>query len=85
MANEFFGPPDATGHSLEEAIQRIPLPVHEGSLVTKWMVLVEYMNPEGQKMLYWVSPPSVTKWDRSGMMRECQKMDDMRAGYHGEV
>lgn len=59
----------------QERIQRVlqegvepPVP---GSLVTAWILGIEYMTPDGKKYVARLRGPAVSRWLAEGILREC--------------
>ena len=50
--------------ALAEAITRVA----SGPLVTKWVVIAETVNSEGDRELERFTPPDVSSWDVIGML-----------------
>lgn len=58
---------------LNNAIQEHSGPMEagaEGSFVTKWLVVAEFMDPNGEKWLALRNSEGMTTWDRNGMLHD---------------
>lgn len=72
VAEDAVSDPDDLGQILERAIGgAIDAAVgeHEGGLVTKWVALVESVNPDGERGLWTMTSDGVMAWDTVGLLQ----------------
>lgn len=61
--------------NLDEAIRDIlnndrPNAAREGSLVVGWVVVADWVDPDGQRWLSYTKSEGVTEWQAKGMANE---------------
>ena len=54
----------AIGDAIDSAVS-----THEGGLVTKWVALVESVNPDGDRGLWTMTSTGVMAWDTVGLLQ----------------
>ncbi len=57
---EFEGVQERMGHALADALP--------GEVVTRWVVVVEVVDAEGDRACYALAPPEAMVWDTLGLL-----------------
>ncbi len=76
---------EAIGHALGEAIGAV-LAKYEGSMVTKWVALVETIDQDGKRGMWPLTSDDMKAWDIKGMLLHALDMEQGQtlAEYVGE-
>jgi hypothetical protein len=62
---------------IAEAIQQAAVPNQiEGALLTGWVIVAEYISPDGKKWLSRMDSEDLTQWLRQGMLHDALYGDE---------
>lgn len=54
--------------AMADAVQQAIADIYEGNLVTRWIVLAEVIEPEGERALVTTRQEDMRAWDSLGML-----------------